>query len=112
MARDAQGERPGHWAPSHCLGCSSQPPRKPPMSVPLSTQARPCDHDGGRYEYDAQDAQVAPEEGGALPTLILTLTLRPNLSLGLSLGLSLTQTLTQTLTPNPNPNPHPHPHPR
>mgnify|MGYP004286557433 CR=1 FL=1 len=35
-ARDIQGERPGHWAPSHCLGCSSQPPRKPPMPLPLA----------------------------------------------------------------------------
>ena len=25
--RHSQGKRPGHWAPSHCLGCSSQQPR-------------------------------------------------------------------------------------
>ena len=29
-------ERPAHWAPSHCLVCSSQPPPKPPISPPLT----------------------------------------------------------------------------
>ena len=32
------GERPRHLAPSHCLGCSSEPPRKPPIPSPLSIQ--------------------------------------------------------------------------
>ena len=32
-------ERPARWAPSRCLGCSSQPPPKPPISPPLTTQA-------------------------------------------------------------------------
>ena len=26
--------RPAHWAPSRCLGCSSQPPPKPPPKPP------------------------------------------------------------------------------
>ena len=30
--------RPSHWAPSHCLGCSSEPPPKPPIPPPLTTQ--------------------------------------------------------------------------
>jgi|SouAtlMetagenome_1021521.scaffolds.fasta_scaffold18446_1 hypothetical protein len=30
-ARHSQEERPAHWAPRHCLGCSSQPPPKPPI---------------------------------------------------------------------------------
>eukprot|EP00964_Phaeocystis_antarctica_P059754 scaffold35523_cov53-Phaeocystis_antarctica.AAC.3 len=32
--------RPAHWAPSHGLGCSSEPPPQPPTSPPLSIQAR------------------------------------------------------------------------
>ena len=32
-------KRPTHWAPSHCLECSSQPPPKPPISPPLTIQA-------------------------------------------------------------------------
>ena len=30
--------RPRHWAPSHCLGCSSDPPPKSPISPPLTMQ--------------------------------------------------------------------------
>ena len=37
-ARHSQRERPAHWAPSHGLGCSSEPPPKPPMSPPLALQ--------------------------------------------------------------------------
>ena len=37
-ARHSQGERLGHWAPSHCLGCSSELPPKPPISRPLPVQ--------------------------------------------------------------------------
>ena len=29
--------RPSHWAPSHCLGGSSEPPPKSPISLPLTT---------------------------------------------------------------------------
>ena len=36
-ARDTQGERPGHWAPGHCLRCSNQPPPKPPIPPPPLT---------------------------------------------------------------------------
>ena len=32
-------KRPTHWAPSHCLWCSSEPPPKPPISLPLTIQA-------------------------------------------------------------------------
>ena len=33
------GKGPGRWAPSHCLGCSSEPP---PISPPLAMQAWWC----------------------------------------------------------------------
>ena len=37
----SQGERPAHWAPSHCLGCSSSPPPELPMiPQPLTIQVR------------------------------------------------------------------------
>jgi hypothetical protein len=32
-------ERPARWAPSHGLGCSSEPPPKPSISPPLTMQA-------------------------------------------------------------------------
>ena len=32
-------KRPAHWAPSHCLGCSSEVPPKPSISPPLTIQA-------------------------------------------------------------------------
>ena len=31
----APRERPAYWAPSHSLGCSSEPPPKPPVSPPF-----------------------------------------------------------------------------
>jgi len=38
--RRSQGERPGHWAPSRCLGCSSgPPPPKSPIPLTLTAQA-------------------------------------------------------------------------
>ena len=38
-ARHSQGESLSHWAPNHCLGCSSQLPAKPPIPPPLTLQA-------------------------------------------------------------------------
>ena len=37
-ARHSQGKRPAHWAPSRCLGCSSQPLQKSPIALPLAIQ--------------------------------------------------------------------------
>ena len=38
-ARHTQGERLGRWAPSHRLGCSSEPPPEPPSPLRLTMQA-------------------------------------------------------------------------
>ena len=49
----SQEQRPSHWAPSHCLGCSSEPP---PKSPPL----RACGHSG-------LEALASACRGGAWP---------------------------------------------
>ena len=36
-ARDTRWGRPGHWAPNHCLRCSSQPPRNAANSTAFFT---------------------------------------------------------------------------
>ena len=59
----ALSKRPAHWAPSHCLGGSSEPPPKSPISLPFVY------HLGGR----ATSSSVASRR--AL-TLSLALTLR------------------------------------
>ena len=33
--------RSSHWTPRHSLGGSSEPPPKPPVSLPLTLQVRP-----------------------------------------------------------------------
>ena len=38
-ARHSQAERPAHWAPNRCLGCSSSPPPYSPIPLPLTPQA-------------------------------------------------------------------------
>eukprot|EP00964_Phaeocystis_antarctica_P079046 scaffold49202_cov69-Phaeocystis_antarctica.AAC.1 len=35
-----EGGRPGHWAPSHRLGCSGKPPQRSPISLLLTTQVQ------------------------------------------------------------------------
>ena len=51
-ARDTQGERPGHWAPSHCLRCSNQPPPEPPIPPPpLTTKVAAITFDELRTLY-------------------------------------------------------------
>ena len=42
-AQHSRGERwgrPGHWAPSHRLGCSGKPPQRSPISLLLTTQVQ------------------------------------------------------------------------
>ena len=72
-------KRPAHWAPSHRLGCSSEPPPKPPMSPPLTIQKRDLDEASAIW-------QALPEvrEGGR-PACAAQVGMQ--LDLGLSLAL-------------------------
>ena len=40
VARCSQGRTLGHWAPSHCLGCASEPPPRLSIRPPVSTRWR------------------------------------------------------------------------
>ena len=80
-------QRPVHWAPRHCLGCSSQPPPKSQISPPLTLQALPA----GFWEMPklawvglAGNPLVAMAEPLPPPRIVLpgepTLALQPNLT--------------------------------
>ena len=46
LARHSQGKRPAHWAPGHCLGCSSEPLPKPPISPAFDHAGNDAPHLG------------------------------------------------------------------
>ena len=119
-------ERPTHWVPSHCPGCSSQPPPKLPIPPRLTMQA--AAEPRGTRGADAADGgaggggcgrgarrvgatrRVGDRRGArgrraGTPTLALTLTQTLTLTLRLRLKLTLTRTTDLHPTPNPNPNP-------
>ena len=58
LVNTSKRQRPGHWAPSYCLGCSSQPP-------PTSPIPRVCDRTGGQAS-EAGGAGSAAAGGGSL----------------------------------------------
>ena len=53
--------RPSHWAPSDCLGCSSEPPPKPPISPSAGALPRRVG------QHQPVDAHVGPGHGLAVP---------------------------------------------
>ena len=104
-------ERPGHWAPSHCLECLRQPPSKPPISPPfdppgvtymvmffLPTQLTQIFPDLAPYQIGLLNAVPLPL---TLPSPLIThhsrLNLHPHHST-FTLTLTLTRTRTRTLT--------------
>ena len=59
MTRHSQGERSRRWAPSHCLGCSSEhSPRSPIPPPPTRVQARGCGLP--RYQFLRTPLSITP----------------------------------------------------
>ena len=56
---------PGHWAPSHRLGCSSQPPRKSLVSPPLTASV--CD----QHAYSS--LVITPQASGLFKSPVQTM---------------------------------------
>eukprot|EP00964_Phaeocystis_antarctica_P064426 scaffold38740_cov39-Phaeocystis_antarctica.AAC.1 len=78
-------KRPARWAPSHCPGCSSEPPTKPPNSPPVR-------HDPGTTRSSSQAGYPRLCRWPGAPSYSAPRARAPS-------------------NPNPNPNPDPDPNP-
>ena len=106
-------KRPSHWAPSHGLGCSSEPPPKPPISAPLTLQAAkeatvPLP---GRYEDwrrphpHTTPARLSIHARHALPLTLTLILTKPNPNPDPSPNSDPNSGPTPSPHPSPNPNP-------
>ena len=98
-------KRPAHWAPSHRLGCTSEPPPKPPMSPPLTIQKRDLDEASAIW-------QALPEvrEGGR-PACAAQVGMQLDHGLSLALALVFARGAPNPKQPDPNSDPNSDPNP-
>ena len=102
-ARHSQEGRPGYWAPSHRLSCSSWPPPRP--SVPHFHRRRLCRHKttGKFFQHDETRSRRLLLHKAPNSSRSLSPSPRPSLS---------PSPRTNPTKPDPSSSPHPEPHPK